>query len=300
MAKRDYYQVLGVGRGASDKEIKQAYRRLARKYHPDVNPGDKTAEASFKDLNEAHEVLSDPEKRKKYDRYGDNWKTAQQFGGGGRPGNWGRQSATVDFGDVGFGGGSLFDDLLGGSFGGRGGRRGPSSGQNVEQPVEVTLEEAYNGTTRTLQLSDPRGAPRRLEVKVPPGVKTGSRVTIKGKGGPGHGGAPSGDLWFAITVSPHKVFQRDGDNLHVDVQAPLADAVLGGEVQVPTVNGSKLALKLPPESQNGRSFRLASQGMPRLGGKGNGDLYAKLSVVLPTILTDRERELFHELKALRA
>jgi molecular chaperone DnaJ len=321
MAGKDYYSILGVGRKASAKEIKQAYRKLARKHHPDVNAGDKDSEAKFKEINQAYEVLSDPGKRKKYDKYGDSWEQADQFAGaGGQQAHWdfGRGGTTFEFGDVGGGGfGNIFDSILG-DMAGRRGRR-PVRGQDLESPVEVTLEEAYRGTTRLLQTqveeqcSSCKGEgcpkcgrsgravrPQRLEVTVPPGVRDGSRVRMAGKGAPGYRGGPPGDLHLLISVSPDKRFQRTGDDIHVEVPVLLADAVLGAEVEVPTLGGKKLALKIPAETQNGRVFRLAGQGMPRLGGGANGALHAKVNVVLPSKISKRERELFEELKAIRS
>ncbi len=324
MAKKDYYEMLGVKRNASEPEIKQAYRRLARKHHPDVNPDDKSAEAKFKEINEAYEVLSDKENRKKYDQFGDRWQYADQFARA-QP-----QTPFRDFGQGGrttsfhFGGddlGSLFDELFRGA--GPATRRAqPRRGRDIESPVEVTLEEAYHGTNRTLslQVEEPcascqgsgwiqnvpcatcQGAGavarrKRLEVKIPAGVRTGSRVRIAGKGQPGYGGA-SGNLYLVISVKPHRSLERRGDNLYVDVPVPLTIAMLGGEVQVPTLKG-KLALKIPAETQNGRSFRLAGQGMPHLGSSGRGDLLARVNIVLPTKLSPKEKELFRQLNELR-
>jgi len=324
MAGKDYYNILGVNRNASEREIKQAYRRLARKHHPDVNPGDKSAEAKFKQINEAYEVLSDKEKRRKYDQFGEQWQYADQFAEAG----W----QQTPFWDFSRGGGtrfhfaegnlgSLFDDLLQGFRSSRRQAR-PRRGQDIEHPVEVTLEEAYHGTTRTLSLGveEPCSAcqgtgriqnlpcsvcqgsgvvsrVKRIEVKIPPGVKDGSRVRIAGKGGQGYGGA-RGDLYLKMSVKPHPLFQRIGDDLHVEVAVPLTLAVMGGEVQVPTPKG-KLALKIPPETQNGRTFRLAEQGMPHLGNSSRGDLLAKVKVVLPTKLSAKEKELFKQLSELR-
>ena len=297
MADKDYYSVLGVERGASEREIKQAYRRLARKHHPDVNPGDKSAEARFKEINEAYEVLSDREKRQKYDQFGDQWQYADQFAQAG----W-QQAPFWNFSQGGsrvtFGGdelGSLFDDLLSGFTTGAPSRRAqPRRGRDVEYPVEVTLEEAYHGTSRTISFE----GGKRLEVKIPPGVKEGSRVRIAGKGGQGYGGV-RGDLYLVISVKSHRLFERRGDDLYVEVKVPLVVAMLGGEVQVPTLKG-KLALKIPPETQNGRAFRLAGQGMPHLGNSARGDLLAKVNVVLPTNLTQQEKELFKQLGQLRS
>jgi len=326
MARKDYYEILGVKRDATEQEIKQAYRRLARKYHPDVNPGDKSAEAKFKEINEAYEVLSDKEKRRKYDQYGDQWQYADQFE------RSSQQAPFWDFADPGrtssfhFSGvdlDSLFDELLGMRTHSYARRAQPIRGRDIEAPVEVTLEEAYHGTTRTisLQTEEPcsacqgsgliqnapcptcRGAgvvPRlkRLEVKIPPGVKTGSRVRIAGKGQPGYGGGANGDLYLVISVKPHPRFERRGDDLYVEVPVPLTVAMLGGEVEVPTLNG-KLALKIPPETQNGCTFRLAGQGMPHLGNSSRGDMLVKVNIVLPTKLSPEEKELFKRLRELR-
>jgi curved DNA-binding protein len=289
MAGKDYYKILGVDRKAGERDIKQAYRKLARQYHPDVNPGDKSAEEKFKQINEAYEVLSDKEDRQKYDKYGDQWQHAEQFEQAQR-----QQASSRDFGQGGprvfysegdFG--SIFDDLLRGFGTGRG-QAQPRRAQSLEHPVEVTLEEAYRGTTRTLSFADGK----RLEVKVPAGVRTGSRVRLAGKG------ARGGDLYLKVTVKPHPTFERRGDDLLVGVSVPLVVAMLGGEAQVPTLKG-KVALKIPAETQNGRTFRLAGQGMPHLGNKSSGDLMASVRVVLPTKLSAREKELFKQLGELR-
>ncbi len=326
MAK-DYYDILGVSRSASDKEVRQAYRKLARKHHPDVNPGDKQAEGRFKQINRAYEVLSDAEKRKRYDHYGEQWEQAEAFeqarGAGGASGAWYSQS--FDLGDVfGRGGG----EAPGGIFESFFGRRGPTRGQNVEYAAEVTLEEAFRGTTRTLELQSEgpcdtcggsgqiAGAvchvcqgtgvllkPKRIEVKIPPGVGQGSRVRIAGEGRPGLGGGPRGDLYIVVRVRPHSRFERKGDDLTTEIDVPLEDAVLGGEVEVPTLSGKRVALQVPPLTQNGRLFRLSGLGMPRREetgkGKGHGDLLARVSVVLPEQLSDRERELFQKLREER-
>ena len=327
MAGKDYYSILGVGRKASEREIKQAYRKLARQHHPDVNPGDKSAEVKFKKVNEAYEVLSDKEKRKKYDHFGDQWQYADQFAQAGR-----QQTPFRDFDQA--GGqrihfeeadlGSLFGGL-GDLFGGGVRRRRvrPRRGKNMEYPVEVALEEAYHGTKRTIQLqteepcssckgtgliqnlpcSACRGlgvvpTVKRLEVKLPPGVKTGSRVRVAGKGEPGYAGGASGDLYLVTSTKSHRLFERKENDLYVDVAVPLTVAVLGGEILIPTLKG-KLALKIPPETQNGRAFRLAGQGMPHLGDSTRGDLLARVNVVLPTKLSEEEKKLFERLGQLR-
>ena len=326
MAK-DYYDILGVSRSASDKEVRQAYRKLARKHHPDVNPGDKQAEGRFKQINRAYEVLSDADKRKRYDRYGEQWEQAEAFeqarGAGGASGAWYTQS--FDLGDLfGRGGG----EPPGGIFESFFGRRGPTRGQNVEYAAEVTLEEAFQGATRTLELQSEgpcdtcggsgqiagavchvcQGAgavlkPKRIEMKIPPGVGQGSRVRIAGEGRPGLGGGPRGDLYIVVRVRPHSTFERKGNDLTTEISLPLEDAVLGGEVEVPTLSGKRVALKVPPLTQNGKLFRLSGLGMPRPEErgkrKGRGDLLARVSVLLPEQLSDRERELFEKLREER-
>ncbi|MDZ4247338.1 MAG: DnaJ C-terminal domain-containing protein [Dehalococcoidia bacterium] len=324
--------MLGVSKNATEKEIKQAYRRLARLYHPDINPGKKESEEKFKLINEAYEVVSDKAKRSKYDKYGENWKHADQFEQSG----WKEASGFNDFaraprhetnsyGDVGGGGapfGDLFDSILRGMGGNKRGRR-QTRGEDAEAPVEVTLEEAFSGTARNIHLESRetcqvcngigslknapcyacggRGEvlrPRRLEVKIPAGVKTGSRVRISGGGGSGAMGGNKGDLYLLITVKPHQVFERKDDDLYMDVDVPLYNVVLGGEVNVNTLKGS-VALKLPPETQNGRLLRLSGMGIPHLGGAGRGDLYVRVRVLLPQSLSDKEKELFGDLQKFR-
>jgi molecular chaperone DnaJ len=326
MAGKDYYKTLGVKRGASDQEIKQAYRRLARKHHPDVNPGDKSAEARFKEINEAYEVISDKAKRDKYDKYGDQWQHADQFGGAGAAGGpqqgpfWrpGSQSQEFRFeqGDL--------ESIFGNMFGGSAGRRRPRSRESldVDLPVELAFEEAYTGTTRIISLESEEpcatchgtgrirnvacsvcqglgAVPRmkRIEVQIPAGVKDGSRVRVAGKGRHEPGGA-TGDLYVVTSVKPSSVFERKDDDLYTDVPVPLVVAILGGEAQVTTPRGS-LALKVPPETQNGVTFRLAGQGMPRLGDTKRGDLLARVKVVLPDKLSAAEKKLFEQLAQLR-
>jgi molecular chaperone DnaJ len=326
MAGKDYYQILGVNRNASEKEIKQAFRRLARKYHPDLNSGDKSAEAKFKEINAAYEVLSNPEKRKKYDQFGEQWEYADQFAksGGQERVRWdfGKGGTTFEYGDL-----SGFGDILSSLFGDSGlgsrMRRGPRRGQDIESPVEVTLEEAYHGSTRMMQLQtgEPctacggtgrvgnrvcticNGAggkitPKRLEVKIPAGVRDGSRIRIAGEGGSGLAGGSKGDLYLVVKVLPHKLFERKGDDLYTEVSVPLATAILGGEVRLPTLNGN-LSLKIPPETQNSKVFRLAGKGMPQLGNSKHGNMFAKVKVILPTNLTEEEKKLFERLRSLR-
>ncbi len=313
MEYKDYYQILGVSKNATDKEIRQAYRRLARKYHPDLNPNNKAAQEKFKEINEAHQVLTDPDKRKKYDALGANWQQFEQYqrAGGQGPFQWG-----------GFGGAQYrtvtqeeLEDLLGGLGGEIGGfsdffrtffgggfadatMRGqarPRRGQDIEQSVEISLEEAYRGTTRVLQKDS-----RRLEIKIPPGVKTGSKIRYAGEGMAGLRGGSAGDLYLRVQVLPHPTFTREGDDLRCQVPVDLYTAVLGGEIKVPTLKGT-LALKIPPETQSDRTFRLAGQGMPCLNAPNVfGDLYVQVRVVLPERLTPAERELFQRLAQMRS
>jgi curved DNA-binding protein len=307
MEYKDYYKILGVDRNAEEKEIKKAYRKLARQYHPDVNPGDKAAEEHFKDINEAYEVLSDPDKRHKYDQLGSSWQQwqrtgrdpsgfdwSQWFSGAQRPG--GVRVEYRDLGDLGdlFGRGG-FSDFFQSIFGGMGAPQArPRRGQDYTQPVEITLEEAFQGATRMIQKDG-----RRLEVKIPPGVMTGSKVRMAGEGSPGIAGGTSGDLYLEVNVLPHSVFEREGDDLRCEVPVSLYTAVLGGEVKVPTLSGDVM-LNIPPETQGGRTFRLREKGMPNLRNpKKRGDLYAKLRIQTPRKLTQREKELFRELASLR-
>jgi DnaJ-class molecular chaperone len=306
MEYKDYYKILGVNKSATDKELKQAYRKLARKYHPDVTTGDKkAAEARFKEINEAYEVLSDPEKRKLYDDVGANWpQYAQRQRAGGAPGGpqRGYRTGTPEEAE------DLFSDFFRTFFGGMdfgggatGGRARARRGQDYEHPVEVTLEEAFTGTQRILGMTTSDGQERRLEVKIPPGVQGGSRIRMAGQGGPGLAGGPSGDLFLIVTVRPHATYERKGDDLHLELPVPLTTLMLGGEVDVPTLRGTRLALKVPPETQNGKNFSLRGQGMPRLSDASQrGDLYVQVRAVLPTNLTVREKALFEELRQARS
>ena len=324
----DYYATLGVARSATDQEIRRAYRRLARTCHPDLHPNDPAAEARFKQIGEAYEVLSDPQKRQKYDRFGANWQQADRFAYAGQTMNGPRRSAAASSTvEDAFGRDSLFGSLFRSntrrSARPRSGPvRGPVRGDDLDRPVRVTFEEAYTGATRTLQFEGVEGCPdcqatgevryrrctrcggtgtlirsRRLEVKVPPGVQTGSRIRIPGEGRPGSNGGIRGDLYLVVTVEADSRFERRGDDLQVEVPVKLTDAVLGGEVEVPTP-GPRLALRLPAGTQNGQVFRLTAQGMPKLNGQGRGDLYAKVAVTLPSDLSDRQRALFEELRRL--
>jgi len=312
---KDYYKILGVPRSATPKEIKAAYRKAARKHHPDVNKGDPKAEARFKEVNEANEVLSDPEKRKRYDSLGPDWQS-QFRPGPGRPGGRGG-TVDVEFGeDMGgfsdffrtiFGGGGFGGGREGGFSGGF--RTGPGGGfeeifgraarepvgQDVEGTADLTLEEIARGTTRTVKVGEGPSA-RTVEVKIPAGVREGSRVRAAGEGA-GAPDGPRGDLYLRVRTRPHPHFERKGDDLETKVTVPLTTAVLGGEVQVPTLEGP-VGIKVPPGSPSGRTFRLRGKGLPRLDSPGHGDVLAVLNVDLPRDLKPREKEIFEELKRL--
>jgi len=326
MEVKDYYQTLGVARGADEKEIKKAFRKLAQQYHPDKNPGDKSAEQKFKEINEAYTVLSDSGKRAKYDRFGSQWEQYERGGGrpedfdwsnwaggaGGRPGAGGspytRSVSPEEFermfgnagGGMGSGGFSSFFESLFGSAGARSGRGGQPRGVGFdpttmgapptrhEVDAAVTLEEAFSGTTRVMQLEDGT----RLEVNIPRGVQTGSKVRMKGASG-------QTDIVLKIEVLANSQFTREGDNLRVTVPVDLYAALLGGETQVPTLE-RPVSLTIPAGSQSGKTFRLRGLGMPHLKNPDQrGDLLAEVSVQLPTHLNAREKALFEELRKLR-
>ena len=285
-----YYDVLGVSREADEKGIRQAYRKLARQWHPDVNPGDTEAEAKFKQINEAYEVLSDPENRVKYDKYGDDWKHADELDkarasqGRGDFTYWFSGSPDFDGQMGGFSGGG-FDDLFSGFH------RGRSRPQRLQYAVEVTLEEAFRGTTRVVDVPILSGeGSKRIEVKIPAGVDEGSTVRVP------VGDGKEAELRLNIQMREHSRFRRKGADLYTEVEVPALDAVLGGEAAVPTLT-KRVALTIPPETQNGQTFRLAGQGMPRINRpESKGDLHVTVKVALPKGLTDEERRLFEEIK----
>jgi len=318
MEFKDYYATLGVTKAASDKEIKQAFRKLARKFHPDVNPGDKVAETRFKDINEAYEVLGDPAKRKKYDELGANWRMyehAQPHGGGPFAGHWagagtsgGFRTMTQEEMEELFGNANPFSDFFttffGGGFDEEGPRRGARSrgrqrrGRDIEHELELTLEDAYLGSTRRLALKHD-GHARTVDVRIPAGVADGSRVRVAGEGEHGSGGAAAGDLFLRVRLSPHPTFERKGLDLYSKVPVPVTTAVLGGEVEVPTLAGKSVRLKVPPLTQNGQMFRLKGYGMPAVNRPAEkGDVYARVDVQLPTDLTPAEREHYQALEKL--
>ncbi|MGE3488548.1 MAG: DnaJ C-terminal domain-containing protein [Vicinamibacterales bacterium] len=316
---KDYYTTLGIAKTASEKDIKQAFRKLARKYHPDVNPGDKGAEAKFKEVNEANEVLSDPAKRKKYDELGANWRAYENapppgagspFGAGGGTGGF-HSMSQEEMADM-FGGDSPFSDFFTTFFGGmggpepsagaRGGSRGRPrnrKGQDVEHPFELDLEQALRGSVQRLQLRHD-GHARTVEVRIPPGVTDGSRVRVSGEGGRGTGSGPSGDLYLRIQLKPHPVFEVKGRDVYTRTRVPVTTAVLGGEVDVVTPEAKTLRLRVPAGTQTGQRFRLRGHGLPSVGkADERGDLYANVEVEIPKTLSADERALYEQLRALR-
>jgi DnaJ-class molecular chaperone len=319
MEFKDYYQTLGVAKTASEKEIKQAYRKLARKHHPDVNPGDKAAESRFKEINEAYEVLGDQEKRKKYDELGANWRhyeQAQQAGqspfgdaqwGTGQPGGGFRTINEEDLREM-FGNENPFSDFFQAFFAGgprpAGGRRGrpargrARAGRDIEEQIDLSLEDAMRGATRRLAIKQ-EGHTRTVDVRIPAGVSDGSRVRVPGEGEHAAGGAPPGDLYLRVRLRPDPLFERRGRDLHTRVSIPVTTAVLGGEAEVPAVGEGPLRLKIPPTTQNGQVFRLKGHGMPAVGKPDDrGDLYAMVAVTVPRHLTSEQRRHYEELARL--
>ena len=328
---KDYYSTLGVAKTATAKELKQAYRKLARKHHPDVNQGNKSAESRFKEINEAYEVLGDPAKRKKYDELGANWRMYEQAGAPGQGGfdpsqagggGWninfgggtgGTRTMTEDemremFGDANpfsdffktFFGGSMNAEEPRGRARGARGARAARAGRDVEQELELGLEDAYHGTMRRFSIQHD-GESRTVDVRIPAGVTDGSRVRVSGEGEQGTGGAQSGDLYLRIRLAPHPQFERKGRDLYTRVPIPLTTAVLGGEAEVKTLGGKSLRLKIPATTQNGQVFRLKGHGMPVAGKPAeHGDLYATVDVQLPRQLTPEQRAHFEALQKLEA
>jgi len=353
---KDLYRVLGVSRGASAEDIKKAYRKLARRYHPDVNPGNKEAEERFKEISQAHDILSDPDKRKLYDEFGMGGVQAGFDAARARAqGEWVRQQGAgfgqAGFGRAGFGRYANFEDIFGNLFGGAA-RSGPQPGQDAEASLEIGLMDAIRGLATQLTIDRPetcatchssgndptsettcpeclgqgrvqvgrgpvsfgRACPRcagtgrigtrtcptcngrgqtvrqeRLAVRIPPGVDTGSRVRVAGKGTPGVGGGPPGDLYIMIRVRPHPLLERRGSDLYLDVPITVGEAVRGGTISVPTPDG-EVRVKVPPGSQSGRLLRIRGHGVPDLKGGARGDLYARLMVQVPVDGGDRMRE----------
>lgn len=367
MAQKDYYKTLEVQRNATEQEIKSSYRRLARKYHPDVNKDNPQAADHFKEINEAYEVLGDGDKRRKYDQWGPDWEKYERAGFSPNSNGGGSSSggtASYNYNKAPMGGyGDIFDSIFGTKnagnktaqtqqprsnssfrvnqapgtnpatnpqadpFGyGRTNSTRPQRGEDVEQVVEITLEEALAGATRQMQIPTAETCSscsgtglragmrcqscmgqgllqksKRLEVRIPAGVDEGTKVKVSGEGRPGVSGGPAGDLLLVVKLLPHPAFTRKGSDLHSVANVPLYTAVLGGEIVVTSPKGNKFALSVPPETQNGKIFRLTGQGMPVLNGAvgARGDLYVKVEVALPSNLSGEEKRLFQQLKDLR-
>ncbi|MGE9986326.1 DnaJ C-terminal domain-containing protein [Desulfovibrio sp. SGI.169] len=295
---KDYYKLLGVERGARAEEVSKAYKKLARKYHPDLNPGDKQAEEKFKEINEAYEVLKDPEKRKLYDQLGPDWQHGQQF-----QGNPGFGNAHFTFNGQQFDGSGFsdfFETLFGGAGGGRGAQFGPDPfggfssrprrGRDVEAELPLSLEEASRGGRRTVTLQMPQG-PKTLEVNVPAGIREGAKLRLAGQGDPAPGGAP-GDLFLRVRYLEHPLFRVEGENLHCDIALAPWEAALGARVAVPTLEG-QVELSIPAGSSSGRKFRLRGKGLG--SGANRGDLLARVMIKVPAQLGEEESELWRKL-----
>ncbi|MBX3069587.1 MAG: J domain-containing protein [Thermomicrobiales bacterium] len=348
---KDYYKILGVERTADDKALRGAFRKLARKHHPDINPGDAGAEERFKEVNEAYEVLSDAEKRKLYDRYGEDWRRYKEAGftgdepAGSRQrqssstadfGEWfsgstgGGRTTTFDFGEEASGYSSFFDTLFGGRRSGRSSSTfgapdtRPRRGQDLEAAVDVSFQEAFRGTTRRFDIQSQEICPtcdgtglirnstcptcdgtgyvprnRSIEVTIPPGVATGSKIRVAGQGSAGLNSGPAGDVYLNVTVHPDSRFEREGNNLRTTIDVPYDTALLGGEVLVSTPTG-QVALRIPEGTQSGKSFRLKGQGMPQLKKPAErGDLLARVNITVPASLSSQEKSLVEQLRKLR-
>ncbi|MDP9960370.1 J domain-containing protein [Chryseobacterium lathyri] len=302
MAYIDYYKILGVDKSATQDDIKKAYRKLARKLHPDLNPGDKEAEKKFKELNEANEVLSNPENRAKYDKYGENWKHGEEYE---KAQQQQRQYQQQNYGGSGFSGadfgeGEDFSDFFQSMFGGAGGGFGRSSrgsssgkfkGQDVHAELNLNLKDAAQTHPQTFEING-----KKVRITIPAGVYDGQQIKLKGYGSPGFNGGPNGDLYITFNIPVDPNFERIGDDLKTKVSIDLYTAVLGGDVKVNTLDGS-VNLKVKPESQNGTTVRLKGKGFPVYKKEGQaGDLFVTYEVKLPTNLTDKQKELFEQLK----
>jgi curved DNA-binding protein len=299
MAYIDYYKILGINKDASDEDIKKAYRKLARKLHPDLNPNDKEAHAKFQQINEANEVLSDPEKRKKYDTYGENWKNAEQFEqarqerqyGGSRGSQY--QEFSGDFGDENFS--DFFESLFGSRRGGRSaGGQVKFRGQDYNAELHITLRDAYRTHQHTLDVNG-----KKVRITVAAGIENGQVIKLKGHGGPGVNGGPSGDIYITFIISDDPKFKRAGNDLYTTEEIDLYTAILGGHITIETLSG-KLNLKVKPETQQGTKVRLKDKGFPVYKKEGEfGDLIVTYNIKLPTNLSEKEKQLFQQLKDLK-
>ncbi len=291
----DYYKVLGVSKSAGDDDIKKAYRKLARKHHPDLNPGDKEAHKKFQQINEANEVLSDPGKRKKYDQYGKDWKHAEQFEkqkkSGGQYSNSGGESFSGGFGGDDFS--DFFSSMFGGQQGNARSRQTKYKGQDFNAELQVNLNDAYQIHTQTITVNN-----KNVRITIPAGIENGQQIRLKGYGSPGANGGPNGDLYITFAITNNTAFKRIGNDLYKTVEIDLYTAVLGGEVTVETLSG-KVKLKINAETQNGAKIRLKGKGFPVYKKDGEyGDLFITFLIKTPTNLTEKQKELFKELAQL--
>ena len=294
MALTDYYKILGISKKATEAEIKKAYRKLARKYHPDLNPNDKVAEKKFKEINEANEVLSDPKNRKKYDEYGEHWQHAEEYEKAKQQQSHQRstqgssQSYTQeDFSDI-------FGSMFGGQSQGTHGRQIRFRGQDFNAELQLDLKDVFSTHKRTLTVNG-----KNIRITIPAGIENGQTIKIKGHGGPGVNGGPNGDLYIQFSITNHTKFKRDKDNLHITVDLDLYKALLGGEIMIDTFNG-KVKLNIKPETQNGTKVKLKGKGFPKYKKEGQfGDLYVTYQIKLPEKLSNKEKALIQELQKLR-
>ncbi len=287
MTNKDYYEVLGVNKNASDDEIKKAYRTLARKYHPDLHPGNKSMEAHFKDINEAYGVVGDPKKRSDYDLVGSS-PFGAGMGDGYRPG----AGPTGGVEDFGFAGGG-FEDIFGEIFGGKGRRRGPAMGADIEYSLKVDFLGSAKGVELKIKVTRRVGTSSTVKVKIPPGISDGSKVRLVGKGDSGSGGGPPGDLYIITRVEPHPYFKRVGNDIHLDVPVTIKEAVTGGKVEVPTIDGYT-TIKIPPGTQGGQKLRIKGKGVYSSAGTARGHQYVIIRVEVPKKVDRRSRELIDE------
>ena len=290
----DYYETLGIPKTASAEDIKSAYRKLARKLHPDLNPNDKEANRKFQQINEANEVLSDPEKRKKYDTYGKDWEHAEHFEKARQTGTQSHQSGSGRF-DTGFGEDS-FSDFFASMFGGGNAKTGTSNtkyrGQDYTAELKLLLEDAYKTHQQTLTVNG-----KNIRITIPAGIENGQVIKLKGHGGPGVNGGPPGDLYITFIIENKTAFKRTANDLHLVIDLDLYTAILGGDITIDTLGG-KIKLKVNPETQNGMKTRISGKGFPVYKKEGQfGDLYITYSIKLPTNLTEKQKELFRQLSA---